>query len=152
MINILKTTTRWLTYATVPLFLLLVFGAEDIMMLFGSEYAKSGTTVVILLAVRQPTSCSTGGLGVTLAMTHKQKLELGNSLAMVTMNIILNYLLIPRYGAIGAAISSCVSGTAINLIRVVEEDGAAVSYKSFYLFTDQISSPLIDIRYDALFS
>jgi O-antigen/teichoic acid export membrane protein len=120
LMNILKTTTRWLSYATVPLFLLLIFGAEDIMMLFGPEYAKSGTTVVILLAIRQLISCSTGGLGVTLAMTHKQKLELCNSLAMVTMNIVLNYLLIPRYGAIGAAISSCVSGTAINLIRVVE--------------------------------
>jgi O-antigen/teichoic acid export membrane protein len=118
--NLLKTTTRWLTFVAFPLSLLFMVAAPEILLLFGRNYLEIGPTVVILFSIRQLISCSTGGLGVTLAMTHSQTIELYNSIAMVAMNVLLNYLLIPRYGAIGAAVSSCLSGTAINLIRVLE--------------------------------
>lgn len=117
--NVFKTTTRWVSYATIPIFILLTFAGYEIMLIFGKEYADSNSTVALsLLAFGHLVSCLTGGVGITLTMTQRQKLELFNSICMVAMNLTLNYLLIPKHGAIGAAFASSASIVAINLIRL----------------------------------
>ncbi len=117
--GIFKTTTHWLCFGTVPIFILLLFSGREILMIFGKDYAESrATTALSILAFGHLVSCMTGGVGVTLTMTRRQKLELVNSLCMAGLNLFLNYLLIPRYGAIGAAIASSSAIVAINLLRL----------------------------------
>jgi len=118
--NIFKSTTRWVTYLIVPIFIFLVFSSKEIMMLFGKEYIETGSIVLIILSFGQLVNCVTGGVGYTIVMTGRQNLELANSIGLVFLNVILNLLLIPRYGAVGAAISAGSSIVLINLLRVIE--------------------------------
>lgn len=118
--GIFKTTTRWVIYITVPIFLFLLFSAKEVMMLFGKEYADSGYMVLIILSFGQLVNCVTGGVGYTLTMTGKQRIELLNSVNIVVVNVLLNYFLIPHYGAIGAAISTSASVSTINMLRLLE--------------------------------
>ena len=118
--NMLKTSTRWVTYITVPLFLFLVFSSKEIMTLFGKDFVPIGSTVLIILSFGQLVNCLTGGVGYTLTMTGKQNMELGNGLALVVASVLLNLVLIPKYGALGAAFASSSSTLVINILRVVE--------------------------------
>jgi O-antigen/teichoic acid export membrane protein len=118
--NMLKTSTRWVTYITVPLFLFLVFSSKEIMTLFGNEYVPIGSTVLIILSFGQLMNCLTGGVGYTLTMTGKQNVELGNSFALAMVSVSLNLLLIPQYGALGTAFASGSSTCVINVLRVIE--------------------------------
>jgi O-antigen/teichoic acid export membrane protein len=118
--SIFKTTTRWVTYVTVPIFIFLVFSSKEIMMLFGNGYVETGHMILIILSFGQLVNCMTGGVGYTLTMTGRQNLELANSIGLVLLSVALNIILIPRYGALGAAISSAISFALINLARLSE--------------------------------
>ena len=58
-----------------------------------------------------------GPNGATLIALGHSRFIFGATLATAIMNIILNILLIPPLGIIGAAIASVVSITVVNLIR-----------------------------------
>jgi O-antigen/teichoic acid export membrane protein len=118
--NIFKTTTRWVIYITVPIFILIIFSSKELMMIFGRDFVQTGWIVLIILSFGQLINCMTAGVGMTLTMTAKQKLELFNSAVMLSANILLCYLLIPKYGAIGAAIANCVGISLINFVRLAE--------------------------------
>ena len=118
--SIFKTTTRWVIYITVPIFILIIFSPKELMMVFGREFIQTGWIILVILSFGQLINCMTAGVGMTLTMTAKQKLELFNSAIMLSVNILLCYLLIPKYGAIGAAIANCVGISLINLVRLAE--------------------------------
>jgi O-antigen/teichoic acid export membrane protein len=90
------------------------------MAIFGNEHIETGYIVLIILSLGQLINCITGSVGYTLTMTGNQKIELINSILLGLMSIILNFWLIPKYGALGAAIASCSSMCLINMIRVLE--------------------------------
>ena len=117
---ILKGITRWVTFVTVPIFIFLQFSAKEVMAIFGNEYIETGYIVLIILSLGQLINCITGSVGYTLTMTGNQKIELINSILLGLVSIILNFWLIPKYGALGAAIASCSSMCLINMIRVLE--------------------------------
>lgn len=118
--DIFKATTRWVSYITIPIFIFLVFSAKEVMMLFGRKYVETGYIVLIILSFGQLVNSITGGVGFTLTMTGKQRLELANSIGTVILNIILTYLLIPTYGCIGAALAMSISTAIINTLRFFE--------------------------------
>lgn len=118
--NIFKISTRWVSYASIPMFIFLALSAKEILSFFGKGYVETGSVVLIVLSFGQLVNCITGGVGYTLTMTGKQKIELFNSLALVGLDIVLNLFLIPKYGAMGAAISTGISVIIINIVRFVE--------------------------------
>jgi O-antigen/teichoic acid export membrane protein len=118
--TLLRTSTRWVTYITVPVFIFLVFSSSEIMTIFGKDYAGAGSVVLIILCFGQLSNCVTGGVGFTLTMTGRQNLELANSVVLVCASVALNLILIPKYGAVGTAIASSASTLGINVLRVIE--------------------------------
>jgi O-antigen/teichoic acid export membrane protein len=95
--------------------------SSQIMSVFGSEFT-SGWLVLVVLSAVHLIGYSAGGalVGHVLQMSGKQDIELINSAVMVTLNIVLNFLLIPIYGILGAAIATGVSYAVINVARIVE--------------------------------
>lgn len=93
-----------------PVFILFYFWGDVILgLLFGQEF-KIAYRVLLILSTIQLINAAFGTSGRILNMCGYEKdTLLGMSLAAV-INIILNYLLIPKYGAIGAAMGT---GTAI---------------------------------------
>jgi O-antigen/teichoic acid export membrane protein len=53
-------------------------------------------------------------------MTGRQNTEVVNSGALLFLNISLNYILIPLYGALGAAIATAISISSVNFLRLME--------------------------------
>ncbi len=118
--KIFKTTTRWTFLIALPVAIVLIFSAREIMAIFGYEYIAAGAPVLMILVIAQCINCMTAGVMSTLNMTGKQHIEMSNSLAMVVINIILCYFLIPMYGCLGAAFATAISIGTINLVRLLE--------------------------------
>lgn len=99
---------------TVPLFLFSPF----LVQMYGTEFLR-GATVLRILLVGQFVNVAAGPVGFLLLMTGHEKVQQNNVLANAGLNVILNILLIPRYGLIGAAVASSISLALKNLISVL---------------------------------
>lgn len=93
-------------------FLILVmtagFGQLFLKIFFGPVYVESYDTLLIL-TVGQLITLSTGPVAYGLMMTKKSSLHRRSLYFAVSSNLILNILLIPMYGAIGAAVATAMS-------------------------------------------
>jgi len=117
--SLFKTVTKWIYMASFPLFLLLVLLSKEVMSMFGPEFI-AGSVPLIILAFANVISAGTGCVGYMVTMSGKQDLMMYNSLGVCLLNIILNYLLIPSYGIVGASIASGMSLTVYALILLIE--------------------------------
>lgn len=120
MLSILmKTTNKWIFTLTFPTVIVCIFFARPIMTFFGSEFSV-GASVLIVLAIAELINSSVGLISSMLTMTGHQKIELFNCLTIGGLNVLLNFLFIPKYGALGAAIATGISIIIINLTRLFE--------------------------------
>lgn len=113
---IYKLTTKWIVIVTFPLFIIFVVFSGDILSLvFGSEYADASLALSVL-SVGFFTSAIGGRNRETLSALGKTKfIFLANGMAFV-LNIVLNLMLIPAYGYLGAAGASAFSYAILNTV------------------------------------
>jgi O-antigen/teichoic acid export membrane protein len=112
-----KTSTRWLFTIGLPVFLIEVLFARDILNIFGKDFA-AGATALIILAFGQLVNVGTGTVSNLQAMAGYAKLTLMNSVLFLFLSIVLDLLLIPSFGLVGAAIAASTSVIAVNLLRL----------------------------------
>lgn len=113
------TSTKWCFILTLPIFFMLfIFPSFILNLFFGSSYIGVSETLQIL-AFGCILDSYFGFNYYTLLSAGKSKLLLCCSLASATLNIILNYILIPPYGTIGAAIASVFSFALIEVYMTV---------------------------------
>ena len=117
--SLFKTVTRWGFSLALMVFIIIVVSPCEILRMFGGEFV-SGQYSLIILSIGQLVSVGTGGVGIMLMMTGMEKLEFVNSVMTLIMNVVMNILLIPRFGIVGAAIATAFSIIIINFIRVIE--------------------------------
>ncbi|MEZ4515848.1 MAG: polysaccharide biosynthesis C-terminal domain-containing protein [Chloroflexota bacterium] len=104
--ELFRVNTKWGIYCVIPLVLLIMFAAGDIMtVLFGSEYS-GGAVALQILTIGQFINIATGATGIMLIMTGHQQEWFRLSVLIVIVNIILNLTLIPRFGIEGTAIAT----------------------------------------------
>lgn len=89
----LLATPPLVVFATTP---------EFVLSLFGSEFT-TGAVPLIVLAAAQFINVSTGPVGYLLIMTGREKMMRNVDILATTVGVVLYVLLIPMYGAIGAA-------------------------------------------------
>ncbi len=116
-----RTVTKWLCYSALIIFACIAIFRVELLHLFGKP-CTAGATALLILAAGELADAVTGPTGVLLAMTGKQKWELANTTSMVAFNFLLNLVLIPTMGLIGAAIVAAVSiATAtINGLKLIQ--------------------------------
>ncbi len=117
--SLLKTVTRWAVTLCLPVFVVLFVASEDVMAVFGRQYAEGGM-VLGVLAVSQLVNVSTGPVGWLLIMTGHAQLNLVNSGLVLGINLGLDMLLIPSLGIMGAAIAAALAVALVNALRLVE--------------------------------
>jgi O-antigen/teichoic acid export membrane protein len=117
--SLLKLTARWIYAATMPFFVLLALFAGDVMGLFGAGFAD-GALPLAIVAVGHFVNASTGPVGNVLVMTGHQRVMLVNSVGVFLLNVALNYVLVPRFGMVGAALATAVSIGLYNLAMLAE--------------------------------
>lgn len=92
--------------------------SKYLLLIFGSEFVIGATAMNILIG-GQIFNALTGPVGLVLNMTgHQTKTAIATGLSAF-LNIILNALLIPRWGIVGAAIATTTSIITINAIKVM---------------------------------
>jgi O-antigen/teichoic acid export membrane protein len=95
----------WITF---PLILITLLLPKTILGIFGEEFISAYPVLLILLA-GQFFNTILGPTGIVLQLTGQQRIFKNIVLFTVVFNIIANYLVIPEYGIIGAAIVNSAS-------------------------------------------
>jgi len=117
--NIYHTTGRWAYAVNVPIFLAIFLFAEGILAIFGQDFI-AGATALRLLAFAELVDALTGICGAIIDMTGHTRLKMVNSTAQLILSIGLNFLLIPRFGLLGAAAGALIVNAVINNLRMVQ--------------------------------
>ena len=105
----------WMLLAVLPVILLLLIYPKWVLGLFGSDF-KQGASILRVLAIGQLVNVSMGSVGYLLMMTGHERLMRNNIIFSAMVNLLGNLLLVPTYGAIGAAVSTAFSLSLMNII------------------------------------
>ena len=119
MSHLYKLVSRWLITFAIPISLVFIIYPSKMMLLFGPDFMDSGS-VLVLLTVATFIQAAFGAAGPPLGMSGFTRLLFWNSFGVFILNIVLNVVLIPKYGILGAAWATLLSIVAINLIRVIQ--------------------------------
>lgn len=110
-------TALWLTVLSFPLFALTFSLAEPLTVaLYGDQYRESAVYLA-LLSLGFYVNAATGFSDLTLGVFGKVRYLVATSLAAAIFTIGINALLIPPYGALGAAIGTSAAMVAHNLLK-----------------------------------
>jgi len=135
--DLFKMTTKWSFSLCIPIFLIITLFAPHILSIFGPHFVV-GAYAAMVLGAAQLINCSSGPTQGVIIMSGHPHISLINSLILVCCNIVLNYLLIPRYGFMGAAMASGASIVAVNMIRIIE----VYSLLKFHPYSTRFVKPL----------
>jgi O-antigen/teichoic acid export membrane protein len=117
--RIYQATNKWGVMVQLPIFLLTVLYAEQILSIFGQSFTN-GATALIILALSTLIIVGTGMGGIIIDMTGHTKLKLFNSIVRVIIFLCLDILLIPRWGVVGAATAALIGEAIVNLLRIAQ--------------------------------
>jgi len=102
-----------------PLLLVIMVNGGDILGLLGPAFAV-GALPLFILACGQFVKLSFGAASIVLNVGGRQGLEAGNVALAAGLNLILNLLLIPIFGLLGAALATSTSLVGLALLRCVQ--------------------------------
>ncbi len=117
--RVYRQTTRWSLAAGWSTALLFALFAQDFLGLFGDAY-RVGATVLVMLSLGQFVNASVGNAGVILQFSGHERMELSNGLFVTIANVVLNLVLIPRFGAEGAAVATLLSLSFVAVRRLLQ--------------------------------
>ena len=116
--NLFRFSTKWVVAATLPLALTFVLYADSVVtLLFGSAYAPSAPALAVLTAGLFFRTL-TGLDGDLVKAIDRPKVELWTSAVGVSVNVVLNMWLIPRFGIVGAAVGTAVGYAVYNALEL----------------------------------
>lgn len=117
--QIYQTTTRWVVTLNMPMILIILLFPGPIMSIFGKSFAD-GVPALILMGLVNFVNVATGMCGTILDMTGHTRMKLVNSIVRVTVGIMANFLLIPRWGITGAAMAALIHEVIANALPLVQ--------------------------------
>ena len=112
-------TAIWIAVLSFPIFALTFSLAQPLTStLYGARYEDSAT-YLSLLSLAYYFNAALGFNGLTLKVFGKVRFIVVISILAAIVNLGLNFLLIPRYGALGAAIGTASTLIAHNILKQV---------------------------------
>lgn len=109
-------SAKWILLATLPVFLVVALFPEMVIRLtFGAEY-DSGALALSALALGFFTHAIVGPNGNTLTSVGRTRLIMYDNIVVAVTNVVLNILLIPTYGLLGAAVATSISYGLLNAL------------------------------------
>ncbi|MGH9041072.1 MAG: polysaccharide biosynthesis C-terminal domain-containing protein [Acidimicrobiia bacterium] len=112
--QVYQASTAWLVTAVWPLYLSFALFSPALLRVFGGEFA-AGENVLVVLGLTMLVATGVGTVDVVLLMGGKSSWNLYNTIAGLTVQIVLNLLLIPPLGVTGAALAWASSILVNNL-------------------------------------
>src|SRR6185312_5907713 len=93
---------------TWPIYLLFAVFSTDLLRIFGHRYTV-GANVIIILSLTMLVATWCGAVDVVLGMAGRSVWTMNNAIAALVADLVLNIILIPRMGIVGAAIAWAVA-------------------------------------------
>ncbi|MBK8480978.1 MAG: oligosaccharide flippase family protein [Proteobacteria bacterium] len=115
----LQLMTRWVALLTFPLIALFLGLRRELLSLFGPTFV-AGSTAFIVLNLGYLANGVLGLVGWVLAMGGRSRLVLANNLIAASANVLLCFLLAPRFGIVGAATATASALLLIQLLLLVQ--------------------------------
>lgn len=100
------------------LFCGIIANLENLMNLLPEAYA-GGAAVIIVIASANLFDMATGLNGAIILNSKHYRFDLYSTVFLIIITVILNYLLIPLYGILGAAIGTASAIFSYNLLKVI---------------------------------
>jgi O-antigen/teichoic acid export membrane protein len=121
MEHISKKASRYSLLLALPAgIMLLVFSREVIGGVFGAAYLEGGTGILCVIVIGQLVNVACGPVALILNMSGKEKSTLVWMFVSLCLTSIVSFLLIPDYGAIGAALAATFGLVLWNLLLLWE--------------------------------
>ena len=142
--HVYQVATSWLMMLIWPFYLTLAVFAPA---LLGILDKNSGDTqaVLVILGLTMLVATGIGPVDVVLLMGGKSSYNLINTIAALSANVVLNLLLIPRLGIVGAAIAWSVSILINNLAPLAQV------WAMLHIHPFGIGTPIVAVAAIALF-
>jgi O-antigen/teichoic acid export membrane protein len=115
-----KQVGKWILILNLPLFLIMITFPGTLIALFFGESYLAASSALRILAVGGFISSLVFLSTDLISMIGKSKLILINILGASFLNILLNFILIPKYGLNGAAIATSAVITLLSIILLCE--------------------------------
>jgi len=112
-----KDVSYWAFTGALVFFLTTALLAQDIMVVFGADFA-SGWPVVVIIAASQLFSSSVGPTARVLVMTGHQRIVVFSALGSAAAAMVLNLLLVPAFGIFGAAVATAAAVILANAVTL----------------------------------
>lgn len=117
---IYKIGSKWVFFTTAPLFFALGLYPEAVIQLtFGPEYVET-SNVLVLLSIGWLIHSSVGPAGKVLVSYGRSRLVMLDNMFSAATNVVLNVLLIPIFGIWGAAVSTVISYSVMNMLFITQ--------------------------------
>jgi O-antigen/teichoic acid export membrane protein len=127
--SVVQNTTKLIFWTSAPVLILFILFPKFFMGIFGDDFL-AGTIVLEILTIGQFINAATGPVGNLLMMTGKQNINRNIVIFTTLFTVMLNAVIIPKYGIIGAAIVNVIGITMYNVIPYL----LVKRYFGFYTF------------------
>ena len=117
--RLFQTLTKWVIGSTFPLALVITLFSPPLMRIFGADFV-SGWPVLVIGAMGQLVNCVVGSVGYLLLMSGNQKRLMRVQFVMAAVSIVVNIVLIPVLGIVGAALAAATINVSSNLWNLSE--------------------------------
>ncbi len=116
--DVVQKSTKLMFMTSAPVLLIFILLPKTILSIFGAEFV-SGYLVLVMLCTARFVNSISGSVGHLMQMTNNQNTYQFVIIIAFVINLILNFLLIPKYGINGAAISSSIAMIFWNITLVI---------------------------------
>lgn len=114
--HLFKLTAKWIVFLTYPVVMVMFFFPElTIAVTFGEKYT-AGAFALSVLAGGFLVHAAIGSTDKGLIAVGRTRLVLAGNLAAAAVNVVLNVVLIPAYGFLGAAVASVIAFWTLDLV------------------------------------
>lgn len=117
--HIYQTTTRWMVTLNMPMILIVTLFPSQVISIFGKSFVD-GAPALAIMGLVNLVSVATGMCGMILDMTGHTRMKLLNSIIRVSVAILANFLLIPRFGVTGAALAALLHEIVANALPMLQ--------------------------------
>lgn len=117
--NMSRLVTKWSFSLSLPVFLCFFVFHDPILSIFSREYTTA-STVLIILSFSNLVNAIAGTAGSLLVMTGHARLVLINTAATIVINIVMAFILVPRFNIVGAAIAAALAVVILDVAYFIE--------------------------------
>jgi O-antigen/teichoic acid export membrane protein len=117
LLSLYQTSTKWVFGFTLPLAFVVMVFARSLMEIFGPQFSQ-GWPVLLIATLGQLVNCGVGSVGYLLLMSGQQRRMMRNQSIVAAVIVVLNVLLIPRLGMIGAAVTVASANALMNILML----------------------------------